>query len=245
MSNLDMDILRQKPSVTERTRTNVILNLSSNSLIDDKRQSGFDVNALLKRMEDSNVSKVFKKPNIVEAKVNIIDKSLEKPVKKTVKAITEKPKLVIEEDLGEEIEGAEKIEGAEEVEGIIPIVEPPQRKERRTKAVEKGIAVIGPETLVEVGEESIMKRIPKREAPVNIKVSSYYMNNRKHFINFINSAFSQYQDEIEENSDSISCDNIGNTKGNFSLLTHQKIVRDYMNVFTPYRGLLLFHGLGS
>ena len=245
MSNLDMDILRQKPSVKERTRANVILNLSSDSLIDDKRQSGFDVNALLKRMEDSNVSKVFKKPNIVEAKVSIIDKSLEKPVKKIVKAITEKPKLVIEEDLGEEIEGAQEIKGAEEIEGVIPIVEPPQRKERRTKAVEKGIAVIGPETLVEVGEESIMKRIPKREAPVNIKVSSYYMNNRKHFINFINSAFSQYQDEIEENSDSISCDNIGNTKGNFSLLTHQKIVRDYMNVFTPYRGLLLFHGLGS
>ena len=31
----------------------------------------------------------------------------------------------------------------------------------------------------------------------------------------------------------------------FSLLTHQKIVRDYMNVYTPYRGLLLYHGLGS
>ena len=31
----------------------------------------------------------------------------------------------------------------------------------------------------------------------------------------------------------------------FSLLTHQKIVRDYLNLFTPYRGLLLYHGLGS
>ena len=31
----------------------------------------------------------------------------------------------------------------------------------------------------------------------------------------------------------------------FRLLTHQKIVRDYINLYTPYRGLLLYHGLGS
>ena len=29
------------------------------------------------------------------------------------------------------------------------------------------------------------------------------------------------------------------------MLTHQKIVRDYINLYTPYRGLLLYHGLGS
>jgi len=31
----------------------------------------------------------------------------------------------------------------------------------------------------------------------------------------------------------------------FSLMTHQKLVRDYINLYTPYRGLLLYHGLGS
>ena len=29
------------------------------------------------------------------------------------------------------------------------------------------------------------------------------------------------------------------------LMTHQKLIRDYMNLYTPYRGLLLIHGLGS
>ena len=29
------------------------------------------------------------------------------------------------------------------------------------------------------------------------------------------------------------------------MLTHQKIVRDYINIYTPYRGTLLYHGLGS
>ena len=28
-------------------------------------------------------------------------------------------------------------------------------------------------------------------------------------------------------------------------MPHQKIVRDYINLYTPYRGLLLYHGLGS
>jgi hypothetical protein len=28
-------------------------------------------------------------------------------------------------------------------------------------------------------------------------------------------------------------------------MTHQKIVRDYLSLYTPYRGLLLYHGLGS
>ena len=28
-------------------------------------------------------------------------------------------------------------------------------------------------------------------------------------------------------------------------MTHQKLVRDYMNLYTPYRGILLFHGLGA
>ena len=46
----------------------------------------------------------------------------------------------------------------------------------------------------------------------------------------------------------ISCDTIGNSSTDdkaFSLMTHQKIVRDYLNMFTPYRGLLLYFGLGT
>jgi hypothetical protein len=41
----------------------------------------------------------------------------------------------------------------------------------------------------------------------------------------------------------MTCDR--DDSGDFNLLTHQKIVRDYINLFTPYRGLLLYHGLGS
>ena len=42
----------------------------------------------------------------------------------------------------------------------------------------------------------------------------------------------------------LSCDT-GSGDGFSDLLTHQKIVRDYINLYTPYRGILLYHGLGS
>ena len=42
----------------------------------------------------------------------------------------------------------------------------------------------------------------------------------------------------------LSC-NTGSGDGFSDLLTHQKIVRDYINLYTPYRGILLYHGLGS
>ena len=35
------------------------------------------------------------------------------------------------------------------------------------------------------------------------------------------------------------------SKNTRELLEHQKIVRDYLLTETPYRGLLLYHGLGS
>ena len=56
--------------------------------------------------------------------------------------------------------------------------------------------------------------------------------------------FQRYKEELEESEKTVTCDAMRSTES-FSLLTHQKLVRDYMNLYTPYRGLLLFHGLGS
>ena len=33
--------------------------------------------------------------------------------------------------------------------------------------------------------------------------------------------------------------------GTYSLFMHQQIIRDYINIYSPYRGLLLYHGLGA
>ena len=87
-------------------------------------------------------------------------------------------------------------------------------------------------------------RLPKQDVKVNIKASSYYLNNREIFLNFINSLFSKYRDDILDDAKDVSCESRSGD-GEFSLLTHQRIVRDYLNLYTPYRGLLLYHGLGS
>ena len=148
-----------------------------------------------------------------------------------------------DDDVDEEDEGEES--AADDEEEIVIKIAAPKKRTRITNKIEKGVAILGPETLVEIGETSLADRLPRPSPPVLIKASSYYMNNREVFVNFINSLFEPYRKELAENKDAISCDFIGQTGTDFSLLTHQKIVRDYMNLYTPYRGLLLYHGLGS
>lgn len=59
----------------------------------------------------------------------------------------------------------------------------------------------------------------------------------------INNKLEHYKKEIDSDTGTISCKHQGN--GEFKQLLHQKIVLDYLNLDTPYRGLLLYHGLGS
>ena len=226
----------------------------SGPLIIDQTDKGYDRLSLLKRLKDSKISKVSIKPlleGVEESKT--VEPVLPKPIKRAKKVklpliiegeegeegefeVPKKKKLIIEEEEGEEGEAKEQ--------EFIP-VEEPKKKGRKTKKVEKGIAILGAETVLDLGNETITRRLPKKLPPIIIKVSSYYMNNRELFVNFINSLFEPYRQELQNNKESISCDDIGNTTSDFSLLTHQKIVRDYMNLYTPYRGLLLYHGLGS
>ena len=91
------------------------------------------------------------------------------------------------------------------------------------------------------------KTLPQYSKKNKLKISdksalSYYLNNREIFIQFINSFFNK-EKYTESEAQMISCD--PNVSQEFTLLTHQKLVRDYMNLYTPYRGLLLYHGLGS
>jgi hypothetical protein len=75
---------------------------------------------------------------------------------------------------------------------------------------------------------------------------SYYLSNRKYFLNFINNIFLKYRDQLNEERSMINCENImSNNVRKFSLLLHQNLIVDYLNIYTPYRGLLFYHGLGS
>ena len=217
-------------------------------LIVDETEKGFDRDALKKKLLESKKLKVTVKETV---KVSEEKKAYEPvplsvvPQPKKIQKISVKKPLIIEEDEDEELE-VEPIKKVQfEAETDVIAVKAPKKKQRLTPKLEKGVALLGPETLVEIGDTDLRKRMPKKPPSVIIKVSSYYMNDREIFVNFINSLFEPYRKQLADNKEDISCDTIGQTSTNFSLLTHQKIVRDYMNLYTPYRGLLLYHGLGS
>lgn len=77
----------------------------------------------------------------------------------------------------------------------------------------------------------------------------YILPNRKAFSDAITRIFikSNYRNIPldEELKDEDLCKNRGGQNNSRELFNYQKLVRDYLNIETPYRGLLLYHGLGS
>ena len=214
--------LMKKPDVVDRKPVFVFVT----EFNDESGMEAFDREELVDSLIDRKLTKVTIKPTKKPADAKT--KAEAKPKEKT-KGMKQLPKKLIIEESSEEEEDEDN--------------RPARPRERVTPKVKKGEIVLGPESIVTI--KDLGKRVPKKPPQVDIQVSSYYMNNREKFINFTNALFLPYKEELDKNKESISCDSIGQSNRDFSLLTHQKIVRDYMNLYTPYRGLLLDHGLGS
>jgi hypothetical protein len=75
----------------------------------------------------------------------------------------------------------------------------------------------------------------KIEPPISD--TSYTIENRMVFMNNIKPLLEKFVPKKD-----ISCKSMTEE---LTLLPHQKLVQTYMNIDTPYRGLLLYHGLGS
>ena len=165
------------------------------------------------------------------------DKSIT-PSKKITpkKKLKDKIKLKIEED---PIEGVEpkkkkklKIDETLEEEG--------KKTKKRLTDKPSGVKE-GPISMIMIGDDLLEERMSIKKEDVRIRASSYYMNNREIFVNFMISLFGPYKKELETIDE--SCDKDENQP--FIPMAHQKIVRDYITSYTPYRGILLFHGLGA
>ncbi len=223
-----------------------------------KKNKDYDIYDLRERLKQAKIARVKVSRPAIEEEVSMTSEMPTPiaPVQKKVRKLS-KRKLVIVED-NEDFETIRKQDGTE-----LEVDETPEPTEeelermkqdkhrRRTPKVSsrgdaktKGVVDMNPKEWEDVSGKEIAKRLPRKDPPVKIRIDSYYMNNRKIFVNFINAVFQQYKEELEEAEKLVTCDSMRNTEA-FSLLTHQKIVRDYMNLYTPYRGLLLYHGLGS
>ena len=77
---------------------------------------------------------------------------------------------------------------------------------------------------------------------------SYFLNNRIEFLDSIQQKIDKYLEyrKKSNNANNVedSCDS-STKEGAFSPLIHQDVIKQYLNASSPYRGLLLFHGLGS
>lgn len=72
----------------------------------------------------------------------------------------------------------------------------------------------------------------------------YVLPNRKAFADAITRTFLKYRKPTDEEDKDVDLCLARGTNAR-ELLPHQKIVRDYLMAETPYRGVLVYHGLGS
>ena len=211
------------------------INLKKVKIIDErKKEPKFDMEKIREQMKEKRLTKVIEKDIALTVPIEKNIKDSQLPTKKKTAKTFKKLTLKLEDEPEDDIEPVENSEDR-----------PVEKEESKAKKTKKGVAELGIEDWIDVDNTPILSRLPEKIPHVNIKVSNYYMNNREIFVNFINSIFEPYRDEVLSDESEITCDSIGKTKTEFSLLTHQKIVRDYLNLYTPYRGLLLYFGLGA
>ena len=215
----DDDETRNKKSYILEEDVNSNTNPKAPIILDERTIHKFDIDNFMIGLRENNLQKVLQK-GLIEKKKEIIIEPILEPV---IEPPLDKPKR------------QRKVT---------------EKKQKEFDLVKKEPQQIGvmPENNVLVGKDNINDRLPANPKPlVNVIVSNYYLNNRKKFLDFINSVFEPYKQKLDNLENNITCESMesGNASGDLDLLLHQQVVRDYLNLYTPYRGLLLYHGLGS
>jgi len=192
------------------------------------------------------------KPSVPEKQEQLQQNEQEEKEKEKIELEIEsenEAEIDIEKELNEITQLVELKEPAVLEEDIVEkIIEkgPGEKPKRGKKPKQANLPEIIPEidlTTAVIRSQNVVDRLPKEREKVIIKAPSYYMNNRKIFIQKLTELFKPYREDILRDTETASCD--AGQSSDFDLLTHQKIVRDYLNLYTPYRGLLLYHGLGA
>ncbi len=257
--------LKQKPSVqpnqgvkvklAQQEQKPVAAEEKRGPIITAEKDNGSRAKDILEKIKTKKLSVVVKKfpeepKEIAEPKAPIVQEVELKKVKKLKdKNILQQekepqPQVDLPEG-GPRMDEPKAVEEAPELkaeEMVLDLDAVKQPKKRKVEKVRKDVIPLG--TMIQIGDTPLSRRLPPPSV-FDVKVSSYYMNNREIFLNFINGLFEPYKNDLLDESKGISCEEIGKDTGEVGLLTHQKIIRDYMNLYTPYRGLLLYHGLGA
>jgi hypothetical protein len=260
----EKEMIDEEPKFTDKVGETLV----DRKLILKRLRRPVENKLLSKSPEDAD--ELYNKKSRKEAEEDEDDKEREHRIqKKAEKAESDDDKEDLPEEptqtIDEELEAAEKegidfgpktkkgkskkavtVEAVEEVtedegqaaEGV------PAKKSRGKKAEAAKANERFDLTTEKIGDQLIIKRVPSKQK-FAVRVSNYYMNNRKIYISELAQLFRIYSDKIAKKAAELSCKTLHTQSVDFELLTHQLVVRDYLNLYTPYRGLLLYHGLGS
>ena len=184
------------------------------------------------RMEDI----AEEEPTTPEDKSRELDERMEE--------LPDREEAHIEEEKGKK--GKKKTQGSEGTQVPKRSDGPKKTTKGITAKQLQGLPKVQIDDKTEIEGEPIFERVPERPSldKLVVRAPSYYMANRKLYMQNIAKLFAKFSKELLDDKTPVSCDRQGSAV-DFELLIHQRIVREYLNVYTPYRGLLLYHGLGS
>ena len=228
-----VDMVSKKPGVITSNAAitvpkPIITKTAEKAIIEDIEESVLQTAIPPKEtvVEPVNADDIFKPPSDSESET---EAAAPEPV--TKKPVATKKKIVIIGRMTEKLPGPAQLQP-------VATEEPAKKGKAKGRQTKKAVTAIA----MKLTKAEIARRLPKTEK-LAVRTSQYYMNNRKLYVQKIKELFKPYEKELEEMGEIASCER--DSSVSFSPLTHQKIVRDYLNLFTPYRGLLLYHGLGS
>ena len=165
-----------------------------NTTIIDLNEEDFDRDLFLKEINDS----------FIENKPDLKEETSE--IKEDIPSQSVKPKKI------KKLKGKLKLVQQLPNENTSPTQKIVIKKSTKPKPSPIGVMRIVPESFVEINNISVEERVENKDESVLIKASSYYLNNREIFINFINSLFEPYKRELLENKDSVNCENRNSDK---------------------------------
>jgi len=234
-----LDNLKIKPSITNENKNGIRILIPKQLVKGVKTQEEEKkTTQMVRELIDDGDKAIDIANKIKQQRLTGIKKTI-RPQEPSIKKII-KP-TILEREVGENEELFESKE-----------IEIRRKKERSKKvSIFKSIPTNAVYNLINkdlmVGSKKLIDRIPLPPEDF-IKIPNYVMNNRLAFIRFINETlFSEYKEQLESDSgkSNITCADLISGNSNSGLMLHQQLVRDYLNLVTPYRGLLLYHGLGS
>lgn len=129
---------------------------------------------------------------------------------------------------------------------LVPKKEKSENKKKRVFS-ENNVAMVNHDSMLDILKEykhyqdDVDKRV---QVPLN---DEYVLSTNPEFLTSIQKKINAYLElRKKENPEQAasSCDS-SDKEGGFHPLLHQDVVKQYLNATSPYRGLLLFHGLGS